>query len=101
MLRGATAYGWEIPLLRRPRGRDPPRRPGRRLHAGRLDADFAARTLDQLAPFFRGARDCPVGVLVATDADGRWEVGRAGLPARSPSWPRLEPLPSGGLACVA
>ena len=40
--------------------------------------EFAARTLDQLAGFFHDNRDCPVGVLAATDADGRWEVASAG-----------------------
>ncbi len=78
MLRGATAYGWEIPLIR-----------VREVEIHHVDlavgytpehwnAAFAARTLDQLAPFFRSARDCPVGVLVATDADARWEVAAEG-----------------------
>ena len=75
---GATAYGWEIPLMRIREVE---------IHHVDLDAgytpddwsaEFAARTLDQLAPFFREARDCPVGVLVATDADGRWEVAADG-----------------------
>lgn len=78
MLRGATAYGWEIPLIR-----------VREVEIHHVDlatgythrdwdAAFAARTLDQLAPFFRRARDCPVGVLVATDAEARWEVAAGG-----------------------
>ena len=32
MTSGATAYGWEIPFAADPRGRDPPRGPGRGLH---------------------------------------------------------------------
>ena len=75
---GGTAYGWEIPLLRVREVE---------IHHVDLDAgytpddwspEFAARTLDQLSPFFREARDCPVGVLAATDADGRWEVAADG-----------------------
>ena len=71
---GATAYGWEIPGIRVREVE---------IHHVDLDAgytpddwspDFAARTLDQLSPFFRDNRDCPVGVLAATDGDGRWEV---------------------------
>lgn len=75
---GATAYGWEIPLLR-----------VREVEIHHVDLDlgytpsdwapdFAARTLDQISPLFRDARDCPVGVLVATDAEGRWEVAGQG-----------------------
>ena len=84
MLRGATAYGWEIPLLRIREVA---------IHhvdlaAGYTPADwgaaFAGRTLDQLAPFFRSARECPVGVLVATDADARWEVAAAGAELAGP-----------------
>jgi maleylpyruvate isomerase len=78
MRSGATAYGWEIPLLR-----------VREVEIHHVDLDlgytpghwapdFAERTLDQLAPFFREARDCPVGVLAATDAPGRWEVAATG-----------------------
>jgi maleylpyruvate isomerase len=78
MLSGASAYGWEIPYLR-----------VREVEIHHVDLDlgytpghwapeFAQRTLDQLAPFFRSARDCPVGVLAATDADGRWEVAATG-----------------------
>jgi maleylpyruvate isomerase len=78
MLSGASAYGWEIPYLR-----------VREVEIHHVDLDlgytpghwapeFAQRTLDQLAPFFRTARDCPVGVLAATDADGRWEVAATG-----------------------
>jgi maleylpyruvate isomerase len=79
---GATAYGWEIPSIRVREVE---------IHHVDLDAgytpddwspDFAARTLDQLSPFFRDNRDCPVGVLAATDGDGRWEVASSagGLP---------------------
>lgn len=75
---GASASGWEIPLLR-----------VREVEIHHVDLDagytpvdwgaqFAARTLDQLSPFFRGARDCPVGTLVATDGGGRWEVAADG-----------------------
>ena len=39
---------------------------------------FAARTLDQISPFFRTARDCPVGSLIADDGTGRWEVAAEG-----------------------
>jgi maleylpyruvate isomerase len=75
---GATAYGWEIPLMRIREVE---------IHHVDLDAgytpddwspEFAARTLDQLSPFFREARDCPVGTLAATDAGGRWEVAADG-----------------------
>ena len=71
---GARAYGWEIPRIRVREVE---------IHHVDLDAgytpddwspDFAARTLDQISPFFRDNRDCPVGVLVATDGTGRWEV---------------------------
>ena len=80
---GATAYGWEIPGIRVREVE---------IHHVDLDAgytpddwspDFAARTLDQLSPFFRDNRDCPVGVLAATDGDGRWEV--AGDAGRRPT----------------
>jgi maleylpyruvate isomerase len=78
MRRGATAYGWEIPLIRTREVE---------IHHVDLDAgyrpedwspEFAARTLDQLSPFFRSARDCPVGTLAATDVTGRWEVAAEG-----------------------
>jgi maleylpyruvate isomerase len=75
---GASAYGWEIPVIR-----------VREVEIHHVDLDagytpddwspgFAARTLDQLAGFFRDSRDCPVGVLQATDAEGRWEVASSG-----------------------
>lgn len=75
---GASAYGWELPILR-----------VREIEIHHVDLDagyspadwsqeFAGRTLDQLTPFFREARDCPVGTLVATDAEGRWEIAAAG-----------------------
>ncbi|MBA2768338.1 MAG: maleylpyruvate isomerase family mycothiol-dependent enzyme [Sporichthyaceae bacterium] len=75
---GATAYGWEIPSLR-----------VREVEIHHVDLgsgystydwspEFAARTLDQLSPLFRDARDCPVGTLVATDGEGRWEVAAEG-----------------------
>ena len=78
MASGATAYGWEIPVLR-----------VREVEIYHVDLDlgytpddwtpeFAGRTLDQLSPLFRDARDCPVGVLEATDGEGRWEVAAAG-----------------------
>jgi maleylpyruvate isomerase len=99
MLRGATAYGWEIPLIRIREVE---------IHHVDLDAgytpddwtpEFAARTLDQLAPFFRDARDCPVGMLVATDTEGRWEVAAdgpelAGRAAALAAW--LVGRPAGG-----
>jgi maleylpyruvate isomerase len=78
MTSGATAYGWEIPLLR---VRE------LEIHHVDLDAgytpddwdpDFATRTLDQLSPFFRSERECPVGTLAATDGDGSWEVAADG-----------------------
>ena len=85
MSSGATAYGWEIPLLRT-----------REVEIHHVDlaagytpadwtAEFAARTLDQLAPFFRGARDCPVATLVASDSDGRWEVAADGPELAGPA----------------
>ena len=75
---GASADGWEVPVIR-----------VREVEVHHVDLDagytpddwspeFAARTLDQLAGFFHDNRDCPVGVLAATDADGRWEVASAG-----------------------
>jgi len=78
MSSGATAYGWEIPSLR-----------VREVEIHHVDLDlgytpddwtpeFAGRTLDQLSPLFRDARDCPVGVLEATDDQGQWEVGASG-----------------------
>jgi maleylpyruvate isomerase len=86
MLRsGATAAGWEIPLLRVREVE---------IHhvdlgAGYTTADwgrpFAVRTLDQLAPFFRAARDSPVGVLVATDGAGRWQVAADGPELAGPA----------------
>ena len=75
---GGTGFGWEIPLLRTREVE---------IHHVDLDAgytpddwspEFAARTLDQLSPFFLSARECPVGSLVATDADSRWEVAADG-----------------------
>jgi maleylpyruvate isomerase len=85
MPRDATAYGWEIPHIRT-----------REVEIHHVDLDagytpddwdpgFAARTLDQLTPFFRSARDCPVGVLVATDADTRWEVAAEGPELAGPA----------------
>jgi maleylpyruvate isomerase len=81
---GASAYGWEVPYLR-----------VREVEIHHVDLDlgytpahwspeFAARTLDQLAPFFRTARECPVRVLVATDGDGRWEVAAEGPELHGP-----------------
>lgn len=78
MLSGASAYGWEIPLLR-----------VREVEIHHVDAgvgyspadwspEFAARTLDQVSPLFRSARECPVGVLAATDGPGEWEVAAEG-----------------------
>jgi maleylpyruvate isomerase len=102
MLRGATAYGWEIPLIR-----------VREVEIHHVDLAagytpeqwndaFAARTLDQLAPFFRSARDCPVGVLVATDVDARWDVAADGPELAGPvtelaAW-LVGRSPGGGLA---
>jgi maleylpyruvate isomerase len=85
---GATAAGWEIPLLRVREVE---------IHhvdlgAGYTTADwapaFAVRTLDQLAPFFRAGRDCPVGTLVASDStagDGRWQVAAEGPELAGPA----------------
>jgi len=71
---GATAYGWEIPLLR-----------VREVQIHHVDLDlgytpadwtpeFAGRTLDQLSPLVRDARDCPVGCSrrPTARAGGRW-----------------------------
>lgn len=78
MRSGATAYGWELPLIRTREVQ---------IHHVDLDAGFgpddwdpafAARTLDQISGLFRDARDCPVGALVAVDGDGRWEVAAEG-----------------------
>jgi maleylpyruvate isomerase len=78
MRSGASAYGWEVPYLR-----------VREVEIHHVDlglgytpadwsATFATRTLDQLAPFFRQARDCPVRLLRATDEPGSWAVGATG-----------------------
>ena len=78
MRSGASAYGWELPMLRT-----------REVEIHHVDLDagyapddwdpaFAARTLDQLAGFFRDARECPVGTLVAVDREARWEVAATG-----------------------
>lgn len=78
MRSGATAYGWEIPMIRT-----------REVEIHHVDLDagygpddwepaFAARTLDQISGLFRDARDCPVGALVAVDGAGRWEVAADG-----------------------
>ena len=75
---GATAYGWEIPRIRT-----------REVEIHHVDLDtgytpedwtpeFAARTLDQLTPFFLDQRDCPIGELVATDDSGRWRIAGEG-----------------------
>lgn len=82
---GATGTGREIPLLRVREVE---------IHHVDLDAgytpddwtpEFAARTLDQLSPFFAGSRECPVGTLVATDAEGRWEVATDGPELTGPT----------------
>ena len=86
MRSGASVFGWEIPRLRT-----------REVEIHHVDlglsyapadwpAEFATRTLDQLAPLFREARECPVAVLVGTDVTGRWEVAPAGP---KPSGPEL------------
>lgn len=80
---GATAYGWEIPFLRVREVE---------IHHVDLDAgyspddwspEFAARTLDQLSPFFREARECPVGTL-QDDQGGTWQVAPSGPTLRGP-----------------
>jgi maleylpyruvate isomerase len=85
MRSGATAYGWEIPVIRTREVE---------IHHVDLDAgygpddwdpEFAGRTLDQLAGLFRDARDCPVGTLVAVDRDARWEVAADGPELRGPT----------------
>ncbi len=48
-------------------------------------ATFVTRTLGQLAPLFRTSRDTPVRLLVATDTDGRWEVGGSGPELSGPA----------------
>lgn len=74
---GATALGRDIPLRR-----------VREVEIHHVDLglgytpddwtpEFATRTLGQIAPGFR-TRDCPVGLLVATDGDGRWELAADG-----------------------
>ena len=78
MRAGAMVFGWELPWLRTREVE---------IHHVDLDAgytpadwsaEFAARTLGQVAAVFRTGRDCPVGSLVATDTDGRWEVAADG-----------------------
>lgn len=85
MRSGATAAGWELPLLR-----------VREVEIHHVDlglgytpADwspaFVTRTLDQLATFFLSARNSPVRELVATDGQGRWEVGTTGPALAGPA----------------
>ena len=85
MRSGASAYGWELPMLRTREVE---------IHHVDLDAgygpddwdpEFAARTLDQLSGLFRDHRDCPVGTLVAADRDARWEVAAAGPELSGPT----------------
>ncbi len=82
---GGTAFGWELPLIRT-----------REVEIHHVDVDggyspahwsteFAHRTLDQLAPFFRDERDTPVGRLAASDADRSWEVAADGPALTGPS----------------
>jgi len=82
---GATAYGWELPLIRT-----------REVEIHHVDAaggytpahwseQFVHRTLDQLAPLFRSDRDCPVGRLSATDSDLSWDVAADGPELKGPS----------------
>jgi len=75
---GSTLRGWEI-ARRRIREVE--------IHHTDLDAGYAAadwpaafvaRTLDELAPLFRAARETPVGQLVATDSGRRWDVAESG-----------------------
>lgn len=75
---GATARGWELPLLR-----------VREVEIHHVDLDtgytpahwrpeFVERTLDQLAPVFLRERHSTVAVLNATDADRRWRIAESG-----------------------
>lgn len=86
LLSGATGAGWEIPHLRLREVE---------IHhvdlgCGYVTSDwsraFATRTLDQLSPLFRTARQCPVRELVATDGEGRWEVAAEGPEASGPAY---------------
>lgn len=81
---GATAYGWELPYMR---VRE------LEIHHADLDcgytaadwsAEFAARTLDQLATFFRDHRDCPVALLEEERAGRSWRIAEAGPTLRGP-----------------
>ena len=78
MRSGAAAYGWELPFLRIREVEIHHVDLGLDYSPAHWSSAFAERTLDQLAPFFREQRDCPVSALVATDADGRWEVAAEG-----------------------
>ncbi|MGE5718927.1 MAG: maleylpyruvate isomerase family mycothiol-dependent enzyme [Nocardioidaceae bacterium] len=78
MTSGASAYGWEIPHLRVREVEIHHADLGLGFGPADWPAEFAARTLDQLAPLFRNARECPVGTLVATDVGGSWEVAADG-----------------------
>jgi maleylpyruvate isomerase len=82
---GTAVFGWEIPLIRI-----------REIEIHHVDVDagytpahwseeFANRTLDQLAPFFRDERDMPVGRLTASDSDRTWEVAAAGPALTGPT----------------
>jgi maleylpyruvate isomerase len=78
MSSGATAYGWEIPLLRVREVEIHHVDLGTGYSPADWSPEFAARTLDQIAPLFRSARECPVGVLEATDWPGEWQVAGEG-----------------------
>ena len=78
MRSGAAAYGWELPFLRTREVEIHHVDLGLDYSPAHWSPAFAERTLDQLAPFFREQRDCPVSALVATDAIGRWEVAAEG-----------------------
>jgi maleylpyruvate isomerase len=78
MSSGASAYGWEIPLLRTREVEIHHVDLGCAYTSADWSTAFALRTLDQIAPRFREKGDCPVTALVATDVDGRWQVGADG-----------------------
>lgn len=82
---GATAYGWELPLLR-----------VREVEIHHVDLSagytpahwsdgFVRRTLDQLAPQFEARADCPVGALDATDLGTTWRVAATGPTLSGPA----------------
>jgi len=85
---GATAEGWELPVLRIREVEIHHVDLGLGYTPAHWSPAFVTRTLDQLAPFFLSARDAAVRELVATDTPGeggRWEIGTTGPALAGPA----------------